>query len=255
MGEWIDWGHGQGGFHQTYYPPFDRADLTGASFEGAHFENADFLGAENIEDCTFTGATGLVRVVMPSAAGRGRRSGNPVRGPGHPQAGARWCPPEGGDRVLPVVPGQLALFPQPGKETAPTAEQQGNRRQVPLSPVAAAGKKGRHSYRRYIAERESYHFPFADGNDRAGGSVGGSATICLKGGKRSEPVALGGGRAAACVKPPASSGRPLARALRASRFRATVQRRPSTVYGLSSWDDSLMPGRPRGNATLGFSCL
>ena len=46
-------------FRQTYYPPFDEADLKGSSFEDVRFQNADFRNAVNIEDCTFAGAKGL----------------------------------------------------------------------------------------------------------------------------------------------------------------------------------------------------
>ena len=59
VGEWEDFGDGHGAFHQTYWPPFDGADLKGASFEEVAFRNADFRGAENIESCIFAGAKGL----------------------------------------------------------------------------------------------------------------------------------------------------------------------------------------------------
>lgn len=44
---------------QTYHPPFDNANLDGASFEDARFSNGDFRNAENILKCDFTGAKGL----------------------------------------------------------------------------------------------------------------------------------------------------------------------------------------------------
>ena len=59
MGEWVDMDDGDRVFHQFYYPPFDEADLKGASFEDVLFENADFRGARNIEECSFVGAKGL----------------------------------------------------------------------------------------------------------------------------------------------------------------------------------------------------
>lgn len=59
VGEWEDLGDGQGAFHQTYWPPFDGADLKGASFEEVAFRNVDFRGAENVESCIFADAKGL----------------------------------------------------------------------------------------------------------------------------------------------------------------------------------------------------
>ena len=59
VGKWVDIGDGHAAFNQTYYPPFDGADLKGASFGDVLFKNADFRGAKNIQECTFTGAKGL----------------------------------------------------------------------------------------------------------------------------------------------------------------------------------------------------
>ncbi len=59
MGEWLDTGDGDMAFRQIYWPPFDNADLNGASFENVHFLNADLRGALNVQDCSFTGAEGL----------------------------------------------------------------------------------------------------------------------------------------------------------------------------------------------------
>ena len=44
---------------QEHYPPFDRADLSGVSFEYAVLENADFRNADGILEANFTGAYGL----------------------------------------------------------------------------------------------------------------------------------------------------------------------------------------------------
>ncbi len=44
---------------QVTYGPFDEADLTDASFEGAYLTNVDFRGAANIEMASFLGASGL----------------------------------------------------------------------------------------------------------------------------------------------------------------------------------------------------
>ena len=44
---------------QNYWPPFNEADLTDASFENATFKNADFRGALSIQNCSFVGAKGL----------------------------------------------------------------------------------------------------------------------------------------------------------------------------------------------------
>lgn len=46
-------------FRQTYWPPFDGADLTGVSFEDVVFQNADFRDALNVQKCSFKGAKGL----------------------------------------------------------------------------------------------------------------------------------------------------------------------------------------------------
>ena len=59
IGKWEDMGDGNGAYIQTHYPPFDRADLKGASFEDVVFRNADFRNAKNIQECTFSGARGL----------------------------------------------------------------------------------------------------------------------------------------------------------------------------------------------------
>lgn len=44
---------------QIHYPPFDQADLNGASFADAILVNVDFRNALNIDLCDFTNATGL----------------------------------------------------------------------------------------------------------------------------------------------------------------------------------------------------
>ena len=66
MGTWEDVGDGEKAFHQTYYPPFDGADLGDASFEDAYFKNADFRHAVNIQDCDFRSAHGLDGCVFDS---------------------------------------------------------------------------------------------------------------------------------------------------------------------------------------------
>ena len=48
----------------------------------------------------------------------------------------------------------------------------------------------------YIVARGSYHFSCVGKNDHVAGLAGRGATICPKGGERSEPVAPDGGRAA-----------------------------------------------------------
>ena len=59
MGTWEDMGDRDMAFRQTYWPPFDGADLKGASFEDVFFRNGDFRGALNIRDCSFASAEGL----------------------------------------------------------------------------------------------------------------------------------------------------------------------------------------------------
>ena len=59
MGDWEDVRSGEKAFLQTYYPPFDGADLGGVSFEKAYFKKADFRHAVNIQDCDFRGTHGL----------------------------------------------------------------------------------------------------------------------------------------------------------------------------------------------------
>ena len=58
-GEWVETEDGEHGWAQTYFPPFQDADLAGASFEKAVFRNADFRGAMSLDQCGFAGATGL----------------------------------------------------------------------------------------------------------------------------------------------------------------------------------------------------
>ena len=60
----IDMENGDSAYRQTYLPPFDGADLRGASFEDVYFQNADFRGALNIQDCSFSGAQGLTKCVF-----------------------------------------------------------------------------------------------------------------------------------------------------------------------------------------------
>lgn len=64
VGKWVDIGDGHAALDQTYYPPFDGADLKGASFEDVVFRNVDFRAAVNIEHCTFTGASGLTECLF-----------------------------------------------------------------------------------------------------------------------------------------------------------------------------------------------
>ena len=59
MGKWEDIGDRDMAFHQTYWPPFDGADLKSASFDDVFFRNADLRGALNILSCSFAGAEGL----------------------------------------------------------------------------------------------------------------------------------------------------------------------------------------------------
>lgn len=59
MGEWIDVDDGNSAFRQNYWPPFDEVDLSGVSFQDVCFTNADFRGALNVKDCSFSGAEGL----------------------------------------------------------------------------------------------------------------------------------------------------------------------------------------------------
>lgn len=66
LGTWEDIGDGNGVFLQTHSPPFDGADLKGASFEGVLFRNADFRGAKNIGECLFAGAKGLAECLFDS---------------------------------------------------------------------------------------------------------------------------------------------------------------------------------------------
>ena len=66
MGTWEDMEDGNAVFLQTYSSPFHGADLKGASFEGVLFRNADFRGAENVEECSFTGAKGLDECLFDS---------------------------------------------------------------------------------------------------------------------------------------------------------------------------------------------
>ena len=63
-GQWEELEDGQAAFLQTYYPPFEDADLRGASFEDVVFENGDFRGAINLEHCDFRGAQGLETCVF-----------------------------------------------------------------------------------------------------------------------------------------------------------------------------------------------
>lgn len=55
---------GTTGLMQVLYPPFDGADLAGASFKEVHFQNADFRRAENLLEADFSGATGLKTCVF-----------------------------------------------------------------------------------------------------------------------------------------------------------------------------------------------
>lgn len=59
MGEWVEFDDAPPDFHQTYYPPFNEANLAGASFKDARFRNADFRQAEDVLSCNFLGANGL----------------------------------------------------------------------------------------------------------------------------------------------------------------------------------------------------
>ena len=59
LGVWHDLEDGSHSFEQKHYPPFDGADLKGASFEDAVFKNVDFRNATNILECNFVGAKGL----------------------------------------------------------------------------------------------------------------------------------------------------------------------------------------------------
>ena len=59
LGVWHDLEDGSHSFEQKHYPPFDEADLKGASFEDAVFKNVDFRNARNIQECNFVGAKGL----------------------------------------------------------------------------------------------------------------------------------------------------------------------------------------------------
>ena len=59
IGHWEDIEDGNKAFLQTYYPPFDGADLKGASFRDVTFRNTDFRGAVNLGACWFEGADGL----------------------------------------------------------------------------------------------------------------------------------------------------------------------------------------------------
>ncbi len=59
MGTLEDLGGRDMAFRQTYWPPFDGADLKGASFNEVLFRNADLRGALNVQDCSFAGAEGL----------------------------------------------------------------------------------------------------------------------------------------------------------------------------------------------------
>lgn len=59
MEEWVDMDDDPPALLPFYCPPFDKADLKGASFEDVLFEHADFRGARNIGECSFVGAEGL----------------------------------------------------------------------------------------------------------------------------------------------------------------------------------------------------
>lgn len=65
-GEWMELEDGDRDWVRTYQPPFWRADLKGASFVNVAFRNADFREAENIEECSFAGATGLDDCIFDS---------------------------------------------------------------------------------------------------------------------------------------------------------------------------------------------
>ncbi len=82
--------YGNPRYSQTSYGPFYGADLSKASFKGAHFRNADFRDAVNIDEANFIGAYGLEdcrfdsddvkeRVLAKAATGRlrGRRRRRP----------------------------------------------------------------------------------------------------------------------------------------------------------------------------------
>lgn len=58
-GEWVELEDGSSAYCQNYWPPFDGANLKDASFQDVYFQNADFRGALNIHDCSFSGAKGL----------------------------------------------------------------------------------------------------------------------------------------------------------------------------------------------------
>jgi uncharacterized protein YjbI with pentapeptide repeats len=58
-GTWEEVDDGPPVFHQTYYPPFHDANLSGASFADVRFRNADFRATEGLLECNFRGARGL----------------------------------------------------------------------------------------------------------------------------------------------------------------------------------------------------
>lgn len=66
LGVYHDDEDGYAGFEQTYYPPFDNADLMGASFKDAVLKNADFRNAQNIQSCDFSGAKQLSTCIFDS---------------------------------------------------------------------------------------------------------------------------------------------------------------------------------------------
>ena len=59
VGHWESTQEGESDFIQSYSPPFDRADLSGVSFEDVEFRNADFREAYNLRECQFAGSSGL----------------------------------------------------------------------------------------------------------------------------------------------------------------------------------------------------
>jgi len=58
-----------GGRPRVYYPPFSRANLSGASFRLARLENADFREAEGVLSCDFSGAQGLETCLFDEGVG------------------------------------------------------------------------------------------------------------------------------------------------------------------------------------------
>ena len=65
-GHWEETQEGEPLWVPEYHSPFHLADVAGASFEDVVFDNADFRDAENLDKCSFAGATGLEDCIFDS---------------------------------------------------------------------------------------------------------------------------------------------------------------------------------------------